>query len=35
MRKAIGIEDDVSQNPDVNRLDKWIEDVAIAAKYSH
>ncbi|MEG4008248.1 hypothetical protein QUA41_25850 [Microcoleus sp. Pol11C1] len=35
MRKAIEMEDDVSQNPDVNELDKCVEGVAIALKYSH
>ncbi len=35
MPKAIGMEDDVSQNRDVNRLNKRPEDVAIAPKYNH
>ncbi len=30
MQKALGIENDVSQNPDVNGLDKCPKDIAIA-----
>jgi len=30
MQKAVGRENDVSQNPDVNGLDKCPEDIAIA-----
>ena len=35
MRSAIGMEDDVSQNPDVNGLDKCPGDAATAPKYNH
>jgi len=35
MRKAIEMEDGVSQNRDVNGLDKCPEGVGIALKYSH
>jgi len=35
MRSAIGMEDDVSQNPDVNGLDKYPGDAATAPKYNH
>ncbi len=35
MRSAMGIEDDASQNRDVNGLDKCVENIAIAPKYNY